>query len=164
MINIFTLFLLLLALWSSFVYLIFGFDYTYFVLGIVASLVISLICFNLKIINKKSELLYLSWGFYKYFIKLYFTNFFKQITVQIKMLFISSFTDPRSIKVVYRTQENKNNSFLFEATINFMAGYSIIEIKPDHILVGAINRSYEDQFFAKRIFAKIKNINDDNLV
>lgn len=164
MINIFNLFLLLLALWSSVVYTLFGFDYVYLVLGVVPALLISVACFNLRIINKKSELLYLSWGFYTYFVKLYCSNFFKQILLQIMMVATPSIIDPKVIKTVLKSSEDKKHAFLFESTIDFMAGYSVLEVHTDYILVGAINSEYAARFSSKAIFKKVNNINDDSLV
>lgn len=164
MINILNLFLLLLAIWGVCVYLIFGLNYTYLSVGLVVSLVISLICFNLKIINKKSELLYLSLGFYKYFAKLYFTNILKQILLQIKILLVPSFSDPKVIVVPLSSKEKQEDSALFEASVNFMAGYQILKSEEKQILVSAINANYEKRFRPKKIFKDIKNINDDSLV
>ncbi|MBL6664953.1 MAG: hypothetical protein ISQ34_03825 [Rickettsiales bacterium] len=146
------------------VYFLFGANYIYFVVGFVASLAISLACFNVKIIDKKSELLYLSLGFYKYFIKLYLSNILKQIIVQIKTLLIPSFIDPQTIKVDLSAIDDQENMALFEASLNLMVGYSILKVESDHILVGAINENYKKNFRPKKIFKDIKNINDDSLV
>lgn len=164
MINIFNLFLLLLAIWSGSVYALQGFNYEYLFIGSAVSLVISVFCFNLRLINKKSELLYLSWGFYKYFINLYIRNIGKQIILQIKMALIPSIIDSKTIKVHLKFDEEKKNSLLFESTVDFMAGYSVIELTSDYIIVGAINSDYASRFSGKSIFKKLKNINDDSLV
>ena len=164
MINIFNLFLLLSALWSIFVYMIFGLNYFYLGFGAFMALVISISCFYLRIINKKSELLYLSWGFYQYYAKLYCVNIVKQIMLQIKIFFTSSFIDPKTIKISLKNPQDKQYAFLFESTIDFMAGYSILETTPDYIIVGALNEDYVKNFSAKRIFKNIRNINDDSLI
>ena len=81
MLNIFNLFLFLLTLWFVFMFVGHDFSIPFLIFGIISSLVISIISYQLKLINNKSELLYLSLGFYHHFFGIYFKNFFKSMNL-----------------------------------------------------------------------------------
>src|SRR3989338_1139716 len=79
MVNIFNLFLFLLFFWFILMLSIAQFSPIYIIFGTVFSYSVSFLAYKLKLIEKKSELLYLSFNFYRHFLKIYFTNFFPAI-------------------------------------------------------------------------------------
>jgi multisubunit Na+/H+ antiporter MnhE subunit len=168
MLNIFNLFLFLLALWIMFAISAGNVSWVYVFFGIGASLLVSIFSYKLQIIEKKSELLYLSLGFYRHFLKIFFNNFSESIKIVLKMALSKNDLNP----LVYEVKIDEKISFnpaLLMISLNMTAGLFCIGLKDNNpegqkILVHAISRANFKKFDFKKICKSLNNVNDDNLV
>lgn len=135
----------------------------YGILGIFSSAIISIAAFHLKLIEKKSELLYLSLGFYAHFVKIFIKNFFSSI----KFITIFSFTRAPLLPAIYHikiNEDNKVNLAILMTTINMTTGLFAMGLQEDELLIHALDKDYFAKFDFKRVCSSLKNINDDNIV
>lgn len=162
MLNIFNLFLFLLGIWIIFLLLSNQISWLYLLLGIICSGLVSIASYHLKLIDKKSELLYLSIGFYHHFILLYFKNFFNSLKL-IFSLNINSKCQP-SIHIITIDNQSKYNPALLASTINMTAGLFCLLIKNNKIFIHCLNQEFFNQFNLNKTIKILNKINDDNLV
>jgi len=163
MVNIFNLFLFLLTLWFSFMMVGHGFSIYFFAFGLFASALVSFASFRLKLIDEKSELLFLSFGFYRHFCELYFKNFFKSISLIVDLAILRKSLHPTLHKIKLKENYNFNPALLI-SSINMTAGLFAIAIEDDQIHVHAIHEDYFYGFDILHNVLNLNNINDDNLV
>lgn len=164
MTNIINIFLYLITIWCGFLYFSTKFSIFNVIFGIILALFISFMSYYLKIIHKKSELLYLSLGFYKYFIWVFISNFFGAIILQIRIFFKPELIDLKTFRIVVNKGQDIKNINLFKFVINFMPAYNISEINDNEITITALNEDFSERFLASKIFKDLRNINDDSLV
>jgi multisubunit Na+/H+ antiporter MnhE subunit len=163
MLNIFNLFLFLLALWILFMIAAGNISWLYIMLGVMSAALVSFGSYRLKLIEKDSELLYMSFGFYRHFSKIFFKNSFAAI----KLVFILAFRREPIRPVVYVIkfdEKNKFNPALLMTSFSMSAGLLCIGTKDDNILVHAIDSEYFKNFDVLKTILALRNINDDNLV
>ncbi len=135
----------------------------YGILGVFSSVIISIAAFHLKLIEKKSELLYLSLGFYSHFAKVFVKNFFSSI----KFITIFSFARSPLLPIIYHVkiiEDSKVNLAILMATINMTTGLFAIGLQEDELLIHTLDKDYFSKFDFKRVCSNLKNINDDNIV
>ncbi len=163
MLNIFNLFLFLFALWMLFMIVGGNTSWLYVFFGVVASSLVSLASFRLNLIEKKSELLYLSFGFYRHFFKIFTSGFVSSIKLILKLAAARQPMHP----LIYTVEIDKKNHFnmaLLMASFNMTAGLFCIGAKENEILVHAIDEEHFKKFDLQKICKRLNNINDDNLV
>jgi multisubunit Na+/H+ antiporter MnhE subunit len=139
------------------------FSWLYVAFGIVGSAVISLISFRLKLIEEKSELLYLSLGFYRHFLKIFFGNFFDSLKIILKIALQKQPFLPKTY-VVKIDEKNHLNPAALLASFNMMAGIIPIGFKDNKILLHAIDEQHFQKINLPQLFKSLCNANDDNLV
>lgn len=163
MLNIFNLFLFLLLLWASLMLSSAHFSWVYAIFGIIFAAIISFASFKLKLIKKESELLYLSIGFYRYFIKLYYTNFVKSC----RLIYLMALSKKAIRPLLYSVAIDCNSKFnpaLMVATINISTGIFCIGVKENFFYIHALDEKYFNNLDLFKITKKLPEINDDNLV
>ena len=163
MLNIFNLFLFLLALWILFMISAGHLSWLYVFFGILASGLVSIASSRLGVIEKRSELLYLSFGFYRHFFKIFASNFFSSI----KLIANIALTKQSFQPLVYKIKMDSEKSFnplLLALTFSMTSGLFCIGLTNDEILVHAIDEKYFEQFDLKKTCAILAEVNDDNLV
>jgi multisubunit Na+/H+ antiporter MnhE subunit len=163
MLNIFNLFLFLLALWVMFMLAAEKTSWLYMFFGILSSGLVSAASFRLKIIESKSELLYLSLGFYRHFVKIFFYNFFSASKLLLKLAFAKKL----SVPLIYSVRQDSDDRFnpaLLMASFNMTTGLFCIGAKDEEILIHAISEEYFKKFNLQKACKILNNINDDNLV
>lgn len=163
MLNIFNLFLFLFALWSLFMISSGNISWLYLVLGIGSSAFVSGLSYRLKLIDKNSELLYLSLGFYQNFVVSYFRNFFSSIKLVIKLAFRREPFKP-VIHVTNINQKHRLNYTLLATSINMTTGLFCIGLREKEIFVHAIEEEYFARFDLRKLMADLAKVNDDDLV
>ncbi len=138
-------------------------SWLYVFFGILASLLVSISSFRIKLVEKKSELLHLSFGFYRHFVKIFIKGFLPSLKLVIKMALSKEAPNPLiySVKI---DEESQINPALLMASFNMTTGLFCIGAKEDEILVHAIDEKHFQKFDMKKICKSLKNINDDNLV
>ncbi len=138
-------------------------SWVYASFGIIFSAIISFASFKLKLIKKESELLYLSLGFYRHFVKFYCKNFTKSCYLIFLMAFSKKPMRPLlySVPIDYDT---KFNPALMVASINMSSGIFCIGVKENFFYIHAIDEKYFNDFDLFKIRKKLPEINDDNLV
>ncbi len=163
MLNIFNLFLFLLTLWVMFMIASSKVSWLYVFFGILASLLVSVASYRIKLVEEKSELLHLSFGFYRHFFKIFIKGFSDSLKLIVKLSFSREAPNPLiySIKI---DEENQVNPALLMASFNMTTGLFCIGSKEDEILVHAIDEEHFKKFDLQKICKSLKNINDDNLV
>ena len=163
MLNIFNLFLFLLALWILFMISSSNFSLVYIIFGIAASTLVSITSFYLKLIDEKSELLYLSFGFYRHFLKIFIKNFFSSLSLIVDLAIRNHPTHPTIHKIKFDSQNDFNPALLM-VTLNMTTGLFSIGAEENKILVHAVNEKYFKQVDLQKIYASLKSVNDDNIV
>lgn len=163
MLNIFNLFLFLFALWILFSISSSTFSLVYIIFGIIASMLVAIASFYLKLINEKSELLYLSLGFYRHFLKIFIKNFFSSLKLIIELAIRNQPLHPTIHKISFNSQ-NEFNPALLMISLNMTTGLFSIGMEEGKILVHAVDERYFKQVDLQKIYASLKSVNDDNLV
>jgi multisubunit Na+/H+ antiporter MnhE subunit len=163
MLNIFNLFLFLFALWILFMISSGNLSWVYLVLGILSSALVSGFSYKMKLIENKSELLYLSFGFYRNFFTTYLDNFFSAIKLVVRLAYRREPFKP-VIHVVNLNQKFRPNLALFATTINMTTGLFCIAIRENEIFVHAAEEDYFTRFNLEKLMAQLTHVNDDNLV
>ena len=163
MLNIFNLFLFLLLLWLSLMLSSGHISMVYLLLGIASSSLISIASFRLKLIDKNSELLYLSFGFYRHFFWLYTKNFFTSIKLIVSLALGKKSIRPLlySIPIDY---QSRFNPALMVFSVNMSSGLFCIGIKDENFFIHAIDEKYFNNFDLFKINKILPEVNDDNLV
>lgn len=161
MINIFNLFLVLLFCWLAFAFAGGVLSWFYLFLGIVVSAVISFISWKIKLISRSTNFLFLSLGFYKHFIRLFFTSFFKSIFVLVKSTFKPGYP---TIYYVTIKKQNSTELALFMSTISLIPGLFCLGIQDEELIIHALDEKYFKQTNINHIYNNLKHINDDQLV
>ncbi len=162
MLNIFNLFLFLLLLWLGLMFGAEHFSFTYLIFGILAASLVALGSSRLKLIKKDSELLYLSFGFYRHFINLYFKNFLSSLALIIDLAFLTKSIRPLLYEI--KNDFQKINPSLMIISLNMSSGLLYVGTKKENFIVHAINEKYFTNFNALKISKNLLNVNDDNLV
>lgn len=163
MVNIFNLFLFLFALWIMFMVAGGHISALYVFFGILSAGLISIAAFRLRMIEEKSELLYLSFGFYRHFLKIYLKNFFSGIKLIVNLAFTNKEVDP-VVYVAPFAHKNKFNPALLMASYNMTTGLFCIGMKEDELLIHAIDAEHFKKFDLQKACNSLQNVNDDNLV
>ncbi len=161
--NIFNLFLFLLVFWALFLIGSQNFSPFFILSGIFFSFLVSGASFKLGLVEKKSELLYLSFGFYRYFFGVFFENFLSSIRLIIDLAINPTEVHPVVLRTTFTNSKNVNLSLL-EMTINMTCGLSCVEISDDTLVIHAINRNFIKDFDPRKICKNISAIGDDSLV
>lgn len=163
MLNIFNLFLFLFAIWIALIAFSGKISLAYFLFGALICMAIAFFSHKTKIIENKSELLYLSVGFYSHF----FTLYLKNIIPAIKLIFKMAFSKEESLAEIHEAKinyENKFNPALLITTINMTAGLFCIGLRKNSFLIHSLNQDSLQKIDFSTIAHKLKEINDDHLV
>ncbi len=163
MLNIFNLFLFLLALWVLFMISASHISWLYVFFGIIASGLVAVASFRLKLIEEKSELLYLSLGFYRHFFRIFVKNFLSSIRLIIDLAISRKPLHPTLHRVILQ-EKHRFNPALLMTSFNMSTGLFSISLKDDEIMVHALDENYFSQFDMHRASKSLNNVNDDNLV
>ena len=163
MINIFNIYLFLFFLWSIFMLIGHNFSFYFLIFGAFAAILVAIISKYLKLFDKKSELLFLSIGFYRHFGFIYFKNYFKSLKIIFDLATHRRSLHPTLHKIPF--QENyKFNPELLIASINFAPGLLAINYENNEITIHTIHEDYFYEFNLLKNIISLNNINDDNLV
>ena len=163
MLKIFNLFLFLFALWILFMFSAGNISWLYVGFGILASAFVSFFSYRFKVIEEKSELLYLSFGFYRHFLKIYFGNFFSGLNLIIKMALGNQDEKPSIFVVEFKNSIHLNLGLLM-SSYNMTSGLFCIGHKHEVLYIHAINDNYFKKFDLQKTYKSLNNVNDDNLV
>jgi multisubunit Na+/H+ antiporter MnhE subunit len=139
------------------------FSIPFLIFGIISSIIISIISYQLKLINDKSELLYLSLGFYRHFVGIYLKNFLKSLNLIFDLAIRRKSLHPTVHRVKFRDNYRFNPALLI-SSFNMTAGLFAIATDGDEILVHAIHEEYFYEFDLLKNAMNLNNVNDDNLV
>jgi multisubunit Na+/H+ antiporter MnhE subunit len=138
-------------------------SWLYIGFGILSAGLVSIASFRLKLVEKDSELLYMSFGFYRHFFKIFFKNFFSSLKLIFRLAFDREPIHP-TVHIVKLEEKNNINPALLMTSLSMSTGLFCIGVKDEKIMVHVIDEKYFKKFDAKKISADLKNINDDNLV
>lgn len=138
-------------------------SWLYLGLGIIASGLVALASGRLKLVEKNSELLYLSVGFYRHFCAIFFKNFFSSIFLILNMALRNKELKPSLHRIKLR-ENLRFNPALLMASFNMSTGVFCVDVKEKEILVHAIDQTYFQKFDLQKICLNLRDINDDNLI
>lgn len=163
MLNIFNLFLFLFALWALLMVSSDHISWLYTFLGLLSASFISVLSYKTKLINEKSELLYLSSGFYRHFFKIYFKNFFPSLRMLVIMVFSN-----RSLRPVIRRMNVSNeinfNLPLLLSSLNMTTGIFCLKASEEGFLLHCIDDKYFKKFNLAKTVKVLNNVNDDDSI
>ncbi len=168
MINIFNLFLTLF-----FLCLLFAcsngnitphhFSWLFVLIAFFSSIIASLVAYKLKIFNKDSHFSFLHFGFYRHFIKLFFSAFLQSILVVFRIAISSRKIEPKIYSLPIEELEiHTLNLLIF--TINMTPGLLFIDLIDDKIVILGLNKSYIEKLDLKQIIRQIDRVDDNKLV
>lgn len=160
--HIFNLFIFLFSIWIFLIFICSSFSFSYILLGIISSALISFICARLRLTQKNSEFLYLSFGFYRHFLSIFFKNFFSSIFLICRLAFTKQ--PIRPIATTIKLPYNKSHLALLTASINMMTGISCVKIQNEKITIHAIDKKYLEKLDLQELCHNLQDINDDNLI
>lgn len=163
MLNIFNLFLFLLALWILFMVAGENISALYVFYGVMAAGLVSFASFKLKLVEEKSELLYLSIGFHRHFLKIFLKNFLSAVKLVCSLALAREPSHPL-VYVVRIDEKNHFNIALLMASFNMSTGLFCIGVKDNEVLVHSIDEEHFKRFNLQRMCKSLNNVNDDNLV
>ena len=159
MINIFNLFLTFFFFWALFGFAGGFISMTYFSLGLLICLVLSFLFWQLKIIKKSSNLLFLHFDFYRHFFNVIFSSFKQSIKIAV---------NPRisNAKIFHlKVKELKSTELqLLIATINLSSGLLFASYEQGKISIFALDDEYLENFNLPKTIKNLKDINDHKLV
>jgi multisubunit Na+/H+ antiporter MnhE subunit len=141
-----------------------NFSVSFAIIGAIFSFLISLISYRFNLINKKSELLFLSFGFHRHFFKLYFKNFYSSLILIINIVLGKKNINPVVYKLLIDDGNKIFNPSSLISTINMNTGLLVIFNENNLLLVHALNDEYLSNFNFSANIAKLNNLNDDKLV
>ncbi|MFT6106632.1 MAG: multisubunit Na+/H+ antiporter MnhE subunit [Rickettsiales bacterium] len=163
MINIFNLFLTLFFFWILLTFSNEKLSWAFVFIGAGASLLISLLSWKLKLINKHSKFLFLHVGFYRHFSWLIISSFFGSVLMILKAAFFQSKTNPK-IHLLKDEKINSNQLILLITTINLTKNLLFIGFNNNQLTVA----NFGDSDFGKpdlvKIIENLEKINDNHLV
>lgn len=136
---------------------------SFIIFGIFSSALVAIISYQLRLIDKTSELLYLSIGFYKHFVGLYFQNFYKSILLIFELAIQKKSLHPTLHRIKFKSNFRFNPALLI-ATLNMNAGLFAIGVEDDDIIIHAIHEDFFYDFDLLKNTISLNNVNDDNLV
>lgn len=163
MLNIFNLFLFLLALWFVFMASSGNISWLYLGFGIFSCALVAFFSYKAKLISPQEEMLYLSIGFYRVFLKNYLCNFFSSMSLLNALAFRKEPFKGRTFEVKIN-QKNLPNFALLVASINMMSGIFCVAADKKSLLIHAIEKDYFAKFNLKDLCEELATVNDDNLV
>jgi multisubunit Na+/H+ antiporter MnhE subunit len=163
MINIFNLFLTLLSFWLLFAYSNGNLSWFYVFFGIIASLIVSLISWKIKIITKHSNFLFLHIGFYKHFLGIIFSSFAASLLIIFKVAIGSSKIDYKIYSLPIK-RLNNSELVLLIPTINLLPGVIFIRQEDQKIIIFALSKHYINKLDLAKICSELTHINDNRLV
>ena len=139
------------------------FSIPFLIFGIISSIIIAIISYQLKLINNKSELLYLSLGFYRHFLGIYFKNFLASMNLIFDLAINRKSLHPTVHRIKFLDSYRFNPALLI-SSFNMTAGLFTIATDGDEILIHAIHEEYFYNFDLLKNVINLNNVNDDNLV
>lgn len=165
MINIFNLFLFLLACWVLFMLSFGTFSVSYVCFGLLSCTLVAVVSAKIGLIEKNSELLYLSFGFYRHFFGVFMRNFYRSILLVISLAFGGKKFQPTLCKATIKKKFDFNPALLI-ATVNMTCGLLCIETKDDNseFVIHAIDEKFFDGFDLQKTCLSLEETNDDKLV
>ena len=129
----------------------------------IASTLVSLVSMRLKLVEKNSELLYLSLGFYRHFFMIFVNNFLSSLFLIMNLAFRKKDLHPTLHRIKLRANLRFNPALLM-ASLNMSTGVFCVGVKENEILIHAIDPSYFKKCDFQKICLNLRNINDDNLI
>jgi len=139
------------------------FSIGFMIFGVLSSMIVAFSSHQLKLVDKKSELLYLSLGFYKHFVALYFRNFWRSFKVLFVLATFGRSFHP-TIRYINLKENYKFNHALLIATINMNCGLFAINLINNKISVHCLKDVYFFNFDLLKYTISLNNVNDDNLI
>jgi len=155
--------LFLFTLWIGFMLVGNNFTVNFALCGFFSALFVAIIAYQLKIIDDNSEMLFLSLGFYKHFMWLYFKNFLSSISLLFELAIQKKSLHPTLHRIKFKSNFRFNPALLI-ASINMTSGIFSINIEDDNISVHAIHEDYFYDFDLLKNVVTLNDVNDDNLV
>lgn len=163
MLNIFNLFLFLLALWLMFMFAAGHVSWLYLFLGFIASAFVAFISERLKLVKKDDELLFLSIGFYRHFATTFFGNLPSSLSLIIFMALGRKATNPTLHKIRLKANSRFNPALLI-ASFNMSSGLFCVDAKDNEMTIHAIESSYFKKFNLQKTCLTLRNINEDDII
>lgn len=138
-------------------------SWLYVIFGLLASALVSFLSFRFKLIEKRSELLYLSFGFYRHFLTVFFGNFISSMQIILQLAFPKRSLEP-VICTINLSSNNHFNPALLATHCNLTAGLFCITIKKTKIIIHATHITYFEKLNLKKALRSLDNVNDDNII
>lgn len=162
MLNIFNLFLFLFAIWAGFIFISGHISLLYGLCGIIAAALATLVSIRLRIFEKKTQMLYLSFGFYRHFCRIFLANFLASINLIIDLALRK--TEVKPVIHYIKIDKDDPDAQLLVPTINMVCGLFSVAFEDDKIMVHTLDEKYFRKFDLKKNQRSLRNVNDDNIV
>jgi len=163
MINIFNLFLVLFSFWFFLIFANSNINIFTISAGIFFCSAISYFSWKFKLIGRKTEFLFLSFGFYKFFFNLFFISLFNSFLILFEFLKFTPKINPVIYHIPFKNSKQINISILISA-ITLVPGVSFIDLKDENIIIYALNENLVKKTNLKNLISNLQKINDNNIV
>lgn len=158
-----TLFFTYLCIWIILFLLNSLFSSLYFLVGVCICLFVSYLTIKLKIVNQKTNFLFLQVGFYKYIFSKINTSLL--YTIYLTLQFYKKKQNfEEVVDYVYVDNSNLYEVALIVNTLNLLPGVICCALKKQHLVIHSLGFQY---FIPSDIFIlndEISNIYDDNVI
>jgi len=165
MINISTLFLVLFVTWILYGVIsdLIIVSTLFIISGFVLSGIISLLVWKLRIINTKTQFLFLQFGFYKYIFHKINESFFNVFRMAFAFLKIKQNFNP-ALDYIFLNKDDDSEIALCVNIITSLPGTICVAIKKRYIVVHSLHPSYFSLSDMYAVSSEINSVYDDSLI
>lgn len=163
MLNVSTLFLILFAFWMAMSVSANFITIPFILLGLLSSIIISVIAYRIKILNPKHQFLFLQIGFYNYLFGIINQNFFKNFKTAFEFIKKEPNIDP-VVDYIFVDKENDSETALFVASLGLIPGAICFAIKKKYLIVHLLDKQYLSLLDIHNANIAVSSVYDDSIV
>jgi multisubunit Na+/H+ antiporter MnhE subunit len=163
MLNVSTLFLILFTFWmiisasADFVYP------SFIILGLLSSIIVTIIAYKIRILNKEHPFLFLQIGFYKYLFGITNQNFFKNFKTAFEFIKKNPKIDP-VVDFILLNKNNDSEIALYTTSLGLVPGVLCFSIKRKYIVVHLLDKDYFSLLDMYNANKAVSSVYDDSLI
>ena len=163
MINIFNLFLVLFTFWFFLIFANFNLNFITLIIGLICCSIIAYCSWKFKLINRKTEFLFLIFGFYKFFFSLFIISLYNSFLLLFEFLKFTPQINPVIYNLPFKNSKQINIPILISA-ITLIPGISFIDFNKNHIVIYCLNEKLVKKANLKNLISNLQKINDNSIV
>jgi len=163
MLNVSTLFLILFAFWMIISTSADFIQPSFIILGLLSSMVITIIAYRIRILNKERPFLFLQISFYKYLFGIINQNFFKNFKTAFEFIKKNPKIDP-IVDFILLDKDNDSEIALYTISLGLVPGVLCFSIKRKYIVVHLLDKDYFSLLDMYDANKTVSSVYDDSLI